>query len=335
MLKKFVVIIFLIIAVFNFNTKIIPAKNLNTNLCVYKKDDLVRVAFNYSKDKDMWIDFKKSGPNALPQIYKFWKVANNSPGVNNDLKNLSLNARVFFEAYSDFVGPITVKSLTEKNSSEIVPFFTGGYHTYIEKGKTYLTAKNIGFTVKSGGNIISNNEITPAREVEIKVVNAIQAYNTVSAFSNGRSVLTEEVTYRITGSKIYVHNKITPLEDVEISRYYGLQTIDKPWNEEIRYFNGDETLISSGSGGSSTGWKKVTPLVNKYQIRRGNDIAVVEMDNNFGLGKREYVEDNKPLAFKASYGKSYFNLINGKNLALKKGQSVEFRGSYAFLSSNN
>jgi hypothetical protein len=333
-LKKSIFLMFFIIATFNFNTKITPAKNLNTSLCVYKKDDLVRVAFNYSKDKDMWIDIKKSGPNSLPQIYKFWKVTNFSPGVDNDLRNSRLNARTFFTSYSDFVGPITVKSLKEKNSESIVPFFTGGYHIYTEDGRKYLTAKNIGYTVKSGENIISDNEIAPVKEVEIKVVNAIQGYNTVNAFSDGRSVLKEEVTYRITGNKIYVHNKITSLEDAEISLYYGLQTIDKPWNEEIRYFNGDKILISSGLVRSSSGWKKIDPLVNKFQIRRGSDIAVVEMDNSFGLGKREYVEYNKPLAFKESYGKSYFNLINGRNLVLRKGQSVEFRGSYTFSSLN-
>jgi hypothetical protein len=356
MLKKFVLTVVFMIALFNFNTNNMdklsafapqdnistvntnaalaktPPKNPNIPLYVYKKDDLVRVAFNYSKDKDMWIDFKKSGPNSLPQIYRFWKVTNFSPGVSNDLKNYHLKARVFFESYSDFVGPFTVRSLEEKSSEGIAPFFTGGYHTYDKQGRTYRTAKNIGFTVKSGENKISDNTITPAEEVEIKVINVIQGYNTVGAFSDGRSVLREEVTYRITGNKIYVHNKVTPLEDAEISRYYGLQTIDEPWNEEIKYFSGNEAINSTSLGGTSSGWKKVAPLVNKYQIRKGSDVAVVEIDNNFGLGKREYVEYNKPLAFRASYGKSYFNLINGRNLVLKKGQSVEFRGSYAFSS---
>ncbi|MDO9039855.1 MAG: hypothetical protein Q7U65_00605, partial [Bacteroidota bacterium] len=47
-----------------------------------------------------------------------------------------------------------------------------------------------------------------------------------------------------------------------------------------------------------------------------------------GLGVPGTLGEGKPKAFSASYGKSYFNLVNGKDLSMKKGDEVFWQGSY-------
>lgn len=61
---------------------------------------------------------------------------------------------------------------------------------------------------------------------------------------------------------------------------------------------------------------------------------VVWMNPFTKLYKGEYITKNKPWAFTTQYNKSYFNLINGKNLVLKKGTSINLSGGYYFLENN-
>lgn len=49
-----------------------------------------------------------------------------------------------------------------------------------------------------------------------------------------------------------------------------------------------------------------------------------------GLGNFDYLKKGQSYAFTASYGKSYFNLVNGKEMDLKSGESCSWSGGYVF-----
>ena len=87
-----------------------------------------------------------------------------------------------------------------------------------------------------------------------------------------------------------------------------------------------------------------TELINANTRCRSNDgvnsIILIDKSNQHrlklvlntgeGIGTSEYLGDGLPKAFSASYRKSYFNLVNGKELIMKKGETVFWKGSYCW-----
>jgi hypothetical protein len=57
---------------------------------------------------------------------------------------------------------------------------------------------------------------------------------------------------------------------------------------------------------------------------------VVSLDTGFGLGNFENLSDDLPTIFTQNYGKTYFNLVNGIDKIIEKGDSIKWRGSYEF-----
>ena len=64
---------------------------------------------------------------------------------------------------------------------------------------------------------------------------------------------------------------------------------------------------------------------------KDNDLLIAWIDKSYGLGKRKYVADAKPLVWTADYNKSYMVLVNG-NLDLITNQILNWRGGYKFIS---
>jgi hypothetical protein len=164
----------------------------------------------------------------------------------------------------------------------------------------------------------------------------VQGYNTTfqdsDCLGNNREILEQSIKYTLVNGMIDVNVTITALEDIVIERYYGLQTINNAYNGTVYYGNGDN---SSGKGSfekNNSGTKSSYPYVDKICVQSpdGTNSCTAWLDRNVGLGNLENLDPSKPAAFTESYGKSYFNLINGIPKDIEAGQSIVWHGGYIF-----
>lgn len=121
---------------------------------------------------------------------------------------------------------------------------------------------------------------------------------------------------------------IEALEDAVIQRYYGLQSQNFSIFDQVSYLAGQQVINTAPIKADSN--CKTNEGVNTILLTGSKTPHQLRMVLNIseGLGIPGNLGDSKPKAFSASYGKSYFNLVNGKDLSLKKGEQVFWKGSY-------
>ena len=123
--------------------------------------------------------------------------------------------------------PYIVKAVNNGNGDRTSDGFTGGQHKY--SNNEYdgtATAEEISLAIYVD-NVDISNEASVSRqgnEVKIVEVNRVQATNTCLEAGGGRNVLEEKIVFTYDGRELDVVNTITPLEDINLLRYYGIQT---------------------------------------------------------------------------------------------------------------
>jgi len=110
---------------------------------VIKQGDDVIISFRYQKDTDMHVVIGKCGINEMVNFKRIYLEKNTSNEVNPVIGN---NARLFMEAYTDWLGPYMVKALENNDGGGIA--FTGGWHSIKRGEKYYKTGMTYSFDVK-------------------------------------------------------------------------------------------------------------------------------------------------------------------------------------------
>ncbi len=212
---------------------------------------------------------------------------------------------------TDWIGPYVVRSLQSNNGA--YPRFTGGWHGSNGDGTGNATGKTESVDIISEDN----------RKVLIVVTNLIDGYNT------NHPIIREKVIYSIENAGIGVYLKGEALEDIEISKYYGLQTQNTLWYGTVSYGGGSglsyPASIMSASRTKEEGISRKIELVSENGNRH---LSAWMMP--IGLGDFDHLNDGLPCALTRDYGKSYFNLVNEKPLILNKKDSFEWMGYYMF-----
>lgn len=202
-------------------------------------------------------------------------------------------------AETDWVGPYMVR---EENDSIQNKYFTGGWHSNPkDKSKTAKT-ESVRFIIDE--KEVSKGKYIVTDHVEIYVTNLVEGYNS-SGF-----ILKEHIRYKITNDEINVSVSIEALSDISIQKYYGLQSYNKLWQGEVDYIKLNDHI-------------RTIHLESKDGTRT---LDIIMMGSN--LGTFEYKDIELDSAFTEVYGKSYFNLVNGKELHIEKGEHVFWNGLY-------
>ncbi|MCX8130584.1 MAG: hypothetical protein N3I35_10860 [Clostridia bacterium] len=294
-------------------------------LAVSSTNDKVRIAYKYDYSSDIWIDFKKVGINSIMGIESLHLASNKGHSVNPDLDRPS---NLLLKSTTDWVGPYIVKSNSIKNNKK--PSFTGGWHGSNGNSTGNSTARTLSLKVFTDKKQTDFNKTISCNKVNIDVVNLIAGYNTLSLKGKNREILKETVHYTITKGRIDVLVETQALDDVTIIKYYGLQTQNSAWKGKIYYIGGNNKEGFSSTKNSSSGFKRYYPNVSQFQIfsQLGTHKITAWIDRKYGIGNMELVKVDVPCAFTLSYGKSYFNLINGYSKLLKKGEKISWCGGY-------
>jgi hypothetical protein len=311
--------LFFFILLFALNSFVSKAKNnfAGDQMKIKKYEDRIQIDF-FSKEKNMQIVFNSCGVNRLLAIAQVNYYSNLTNHINKKASNE-------FPSCTDWIGPYFV-CLNANSQKEITKKFTGGWHGSNGDGTGDPTAYTTNATIKVDGKIQRGNFDLDCLEADIIVTNLIQGYD----YQDTKKYLLKEVVrYTIKpNQQIDVNLTIMALEDVIISRYYGLQSQNFAIFDSVSYasnLKNCNVAITNTNSQCKSNINLNTIVLSDSQSGLRIKVWLNEYE---GLGKFEYLGKNKPKAFSAKYGKSYFNLINGKELHLKKGGEVFWKGSY-------
>lgn len=234
---------------------------------------------------------------------------------------------LLIESSTDWLGPLVFKRQNKADPREDKPRFTGGWHGSNGDGTGQSTSASLIKQVMVGGKPITNHTSGVTDQVQLLVINLTKPYN-----SNTYS-LCEKILYDFNQEGLSFDVTLIALEDLVIETYYGLQTQNTSFDDLIHYhFNDGSVVQASLMDESHAGLAKAQTFVNQVTIS-GKDTPFYLRARLKGVGDLDtspYVAANLPNAFTKTYGKSYFNIINGIPLPLKKYETLKWHGEYIF-----
>jgi hypothetical protein len=287
--------------------------------CVLNENNELVINMSNSPLK-VQISFAKTGINSIFGLSKitYDRITENTTDFAEEEMHWEL------EAKTDWIGPYIMRSLENEDSQE--PVFTGGWHGRKVEETEVNTAYTKEVSLSCDGNKITENELVDCQEIQISVVNYIEGYNT------DYPILKEIVTYKICNGVISVYLTGIALEQLEIIKYYGLESHNCLWDGEITYYYQDDEVESYETLVASQAHNKAVNVVREYQLTSKDQRISLEVGIlDKGLGTFSYLGEAEPTCFTADYGKSYYNLINGKTMVLDANDDFYWEGYYKFF----
>lgn len=272
-------------------------ENIDKNYQIEITDDDI----NIKTKSSVSYNFKRLGVNGLYQLNS-WKIGNQN-----------------YEHDTDIIGPYyKLNAANNANGDRTTQdFWTGGCHGYNGNQTGVATAELISRKIIIDNVEIIENGIYFGNSVAVEVINGIQANNTCLENGGGRVVIREKITYTIDNNKIKVSNIITPLENITLEKYYGMQ---------LACYTNYRML-----GALCKDISNVGNLTERPELIVGyDDYTQVAMKmENMGMGT--YVDNATSLKGYASSNKSYFCPINNySGVTWSSGEQHYFVGEYIF-----
>lgn len=282
-------------------------------------------SFNDHIDIDFWTDDKNIRLRFSPcGINKLFALAQVSYYATFD-EHREQKASAEFNSCTDWIGPYQVCSASLIRAG-LPRKFTGGWHGSNGDGTGLPTASTVETRLITDGKEQSGDIDQDCGQTDFYVTNLIRGYDYPE---NKVNLLKEMVHYRVKPNRqMEVDVTIEALEDAVIQRYYGLQSQNFSIFDQVSYLAGQQVINTAPIKADSN--CKTNEGVNTILLTGSKTPHQIRMVLNIseGLGIPGNLGDSKPKAFSASYGKSYFNLVNGKDLPLKKGEQIFWKGSY-------
>ncbi|EOU1754605.1 BppU family phage baseplate upper protein [Clostridium perfringens] len=320
---------------YKYNQNDLPINN--PPMYVRKRGDELTFAWKYDSEHDINLFINRFSSNKLMLLGFIGLKPNSNPYVSKKIGEPNLNSLIqLCPQLTDNISPYIMKAVNngdgDKENSQYE--FVGGCHNYNNSAdnNSTPTARLVKYDLFVDGELINKDGIYSCNsKAKIICKNRIQANNTKKVDGSGREVLEENVIYDIEPSKVTISNEITALEDIVISRNYGLQSYISEYtknNGYINYINGKQYSPYPFPIGGNSGCKTDGAECNAIEVYNDNYYMKIEMED-IGLTKRREINDSDNLAF-FSNSKTYFYLIN-KNINLSKNGKLYYRGNYTFL----
>ena len=294
------------------------------------------VKWKYNATHDMVITIKPGGANRFPTFNGNKLIINSDSSVNADFDTVDLQLAT---GATDWVAPYNGLLAVNNGDTDVVGHngWVGGWHGLNNLGGN-PTGKNYIYDIYVDNKLITDDGIYGANEVKIVTVNKIQGGNTIKQDGNGREIMQETVIYTFAPGEMKVETHIRALEDLTINCWYGYQTHNVAYADQI-IFIGDNKLNywhDILAGNNEYCGNKVDSDCNKVVMTKDNHYLECYIDNTFGAGKLRYLPNDKQVCrlYKVSgpghpNSKCYFQIIDGE-ISLKTNQQLSIRGGYKF-----
>ena len=298
-------------------------------LVVWKSGESYFVRCKYNSTKDAIYGFGKN-ENDNFNLYRIFLVDNADDCVKVSTDGISGDTQLYALS-SEWLSPYSDMKAKNNIDGDYTEGWTGGSH----KINGLQTMQNIYLGVYADKkNVTDNADITLCDEVKFVVLNKVYACNTLKNSGNSRPVLQEYIVYTVTPNKIDIFVELKVLEDISIANYYGFQQELAPWNAELvvggsKIYKGgiDVSTASNINFDTRNDYK-----CNYWTSRKNGHDLVCELDGNFGIGDRRYLNDDTPTAHLHDWGKMYSYLIKDKDFSY--GEILNYRGYYEFRNLN-
>lgn len=283
-----------------------------------KSSENIKVTAKSGLTHDVELDFRKVKPNDLMAVW-YGKIGKNSNPyplpISSPVANLGSG--------SDWIGPYIVKAINNGDGNGRI--YTGGSHSKANTMEGDATARTKRYQLFVDGVLMTNDFNGYCSSFDLHVENEIMGYNTRDL---NRYILLEKVHYKMVDSELKVKVDIFPLEDVVIEEYYGMQIVSGTL-DSVYYLGGENGDNDSPQGSWQAHNSGANNFVDTMLINKdGVGGVFMKMDKTCGLGLGEYIPDSFYHCHTSTYGKSYFNLINGNTN--KTPNHLFWCGSYDF-----
>lgn len=273
-----------------------------------------------SEEKNLELGLYACGVNKLVAIAQI-----NYYGSKQDYLQGVASSR--FGSCTDWIGPYFVCAENSKKLA-LPQKFTGGWHGSNGDGTGQATARTTDVKFFIDGQLTEGNFQKDCSALRVEVTNRIQGYDYAQI---GKELLQETVVYSTKGNKtLDVQVTIEALEDVVISRYYGLQSQNYALFDSVSYWAGEQQAGRAAIAADSK--CRIASPVDRILLsdKTGRNKLQMTLNTSEGLGSSPLLGSGVPRAFSASYRKSYFNLVNGQELVLKKSDKIFWKGNYCW-----
>lgn len=294
----------------------------NFSVSYSKESDITSVFAKYGKVDDIQYVFRKLTVNQLFALYQMYTKPNANP-----TPNIFSDGTPICNGITDWIGPYIIGAVD--NGDGTGPTFTGGAHSSDNNNTTgFPTAETISYQVYIDGKILTTSGNYTGDRVDIYVKNKIMSYNTKST---KRFTHEETVHYTITPSGISVDFEMRPYEKLKWKTYYGLQAVTDYYTHVI-FPLGQYNVEQPSKGLSVDAGNKDNYRVNSIILSKSGTTETLElwMDNTVGLGMRNFVDNNLPIAFTREYNKTYMRLVGETPVIINPGEVYSWKGGYRF-----
>ena len=271
--------------------------------CDIKNQQLI---LNYRcHGKIIQLTLKPTGGNNLFDFSSFaYKISDNAA-----LSDLESGFSIVTAGGTDWHAPFQIQAVNNVDGDNISDgvyrvYFTGGNHQYNNSGGgSTSTARLVSLAFFVDGKRVSDFK-GYCTNIRIEWVNNVQGYNTTKADGTGREILQERHIMELGGGEIKERIVLTPLEDIKISLWYGVQAFAQSVNS-IEFIGSDNRFMTNSSSINS-----ISKKCRRMQLNRDNISVGIEIDESLDLGTRDKVTSKNSFGAFRSGDKYYCKIID-------------------------
>jgi hypothetical protein len=277
------------------------------------------VSVTYNSDSFIYrLTFGMNGFNALPNIKKIERATATKPQT----------WVVISETDTDYLPPITVRAIDNGDGVES-NYYTGGNHGSNGSSGGSQTARNILYAIDIDGTEVNeHNKKGYAEKINLKIVNEIMAYNTITL---DRYVVRQSFKVTLQSKQILVNSDITALEDVVVTTDNGLQLYTGGYQGSMLILGGSQLTRIPFSNGFSSGKKYLQPKAFALVLINSFDQLTMWTDRSYEAGDGRYVGNTNAYirSGSGSNTKFYNAIVANSPTTILAGTGYKWRGGYS------
>lgn len=263
---------------------------LKGNICARRDgNNIYFFKHGYAENTDLTVWLKRKASNSLMDLYGWFTSTNTSENVITALPGAYSRTQLI-AGDTDFLAPTIVYATSNINGdfpNYTAQKFTGGWHGYnnATSGAT-ATAREVSCNLYVDGEEVLNGHYKVGKEIMLKIVNNLQGSNTEKEDGTGREILQQVfyITMNDESNKIHVKSELIPLENVIISRHYGISFYRANTNDYGYFLNSNNVHAKNLMSAMVTNAEKTTSGFMEV-ISAKNSIFTMERNVLVDLGK--------------------------------------------------
>lgn len=295
----------------------------------------IRIKHSLTEDENIIVVYNQNRNNDFFDMSQFLIQDKNK-------EKDDFTGEIVMSTATDFISPYGLLAIN--NTLNNNTFSVGGAHG-TEGSSGYPTGSFSEIEYLALDNKPLNNDgIYTGENLEIKVNHYVYASNVIENNSNRKSML-EERFYSISSMNHEVEVRLTALEDLQLTRYAGLQ-MTQPDFYDFFYFPGLSNLykIKGEQAGLYTLNENSYDKLDRAVLFNDESMLIMKTDRNFGIGTGEQApastleQPQSPLTYSGGkFGKIYSHNLgkNNNELLLREGETLKYRGGYYFRPKDN